>query len=104
MCGFYVCENTFPAYAIDFSLLQNIQTEPGAHTFTHLNRLCSLIPWWYSIQGIKLTTRSCLAPRLRIAAALPLLPLFAFMPVQGQLMCENIVAIIWELKLWGSFG
>jgi hypothetical protein len=89
-----MCLNTFPAQARDFSLLKNIQTESGVHPFTFLNSQCSLIPSWYSSLGIMLTTHNCLAPRLKIAGALPLLPLYAFMPVQGQFMCENMVAVI----------
>jgi hypothetical protein len=41
VCVFNVYENTFPTLARDFSLLQNIQTEYGAHPITLLNRYCS---------------------------------------------------------------
>jgi len=56
----------------NFFLLQNIQTGSGAHPASY--SLGTGLPFWgLSAQGMMLTTRFHLAPRLRISGAIPLI-------------------------------
>jgi hypothetical protein len=63
---------------INFSLLQNLQTDSGAQPAAYLMSI-GFLSRNQTDRDIKLTTHLHLVPRLRISGAMPLLPLYTFM-------------------------
>jgi len=80
--------------ALDFSLLQNVRTGSGTHL-----ACCSgigVLSEGYSCRDFNWITPLRLALRLRMGGAVPLLPLYAFMPRTAT----TLLFTVWVTFLW----